>query len=52
MHDAAVLREPEAYSLAYRAWHRSFGLAAARRALAVITVSEFSRGELRLARRP
>jgi glycosyltransferase involved in cell wall biosynthesis len=46
MHDAAVLREPQAYSLAYRAWHRSFGLAAARRALAIITVSEFSRGEL------
>jgi glycosyltransferase involved in cell wall biosynthesis len=46
MHDAAVLREPRAYSRAYRAWHRSFGLAAARRALAVITVSEFSRGEL------
>ncbi len=46
MHDAAVLREPGAYSLAYRAWHRWFGLAAARRALAVITVSEFSRREL------
>jgi glycosyltransferase involved in cell wall biosynthesis len=46
MHDAAVLREPEAYSRAYVVWHRWFGLAAARRALAVITVSEFSRGEL------
>jgi glycosyltransferase involved in cell wall biosynthesis len=46
MHDAAVLREPEAYSRAYVAWHRRFGLAAARRALAVITVSEFSRSEL------
>ena len=46
MHDAAVLREPEAYSRAYVLWHRRFGLAAARRALAVITVSEFSRGEL------
>jgi glycosyltransferase involved in cell wall biosynthesis len=46
MHDAAVLREPDAYSPAYRAWHRSFGLAAARRALAVITVSQFSRREL------
>jgi len=46
MHDAAVLREPEAYSRAYRAWHATAGLAAARRALGVITVSEFSRREL------
>jgi glycosyltransferase involved in cell wall biosynthesis len=46
MHDAAVLRAPEAYSAAYRAWHAGLGLAAARRALAVITVSEFSRREL------
>ena len=46
MHDAAVLREPGAYSAAYRAWHAHFGLACARRALAVVTVSEFSRREL------
>ncbi len=46
MHDAAVLREPEAYSRAYRAWHATAGLASARRALGVITVSEFSRREL------
>lgn len=46
MHDAAVLREPAAYSRAYRLWHRYAGLAAARRAAAVITVSEFSRREL------
>jgi glycosyltransferase involved in cell wall biosynthesis len=46
MHDAAVLREPAAYSRAYRAWHATAGLAAARRALGVITVSEFSRREL------
>jgi glycosyltransferase involved in cell wall biosynthesis len=46
LHDAAVLREPDAYSAAYRAWHRSFGLVAARRALKVATVSEFSRREL------
>jgi glycosyltransferase involved in cell wall biosynthesis len=46
VHDAAVLRQPEAYSRAYRAWHRHFGLTCARRALAVITVSEFSRREL------
>ena len=46
VHDAAVLREPAAYSRAYRVWHTGAGLAAARRALAVITVSEFSRREL------
>ena len=46
VHDAAVLREPTAYSRAYRLWHAGAGLAAARRALAVITVSEFSRREL------
>jgi glycosyltransferase involved in cell wall biosynthesis len=46
VHDAAVLRHPDAYSRAYRFWHARIGLAGARRALAVITVSEFSRGEL------
>jgi glycosyltransferase involved in cell wall biosynthesis len=46
VHDAAVLREPGAYSATYRAWHRSVGLACARRALRVVTVSEFSRREL------
>jgi glycosyltransferase involved in cell wall biosynthesis len=46
MHDAAVLREPEAYSRAYRTWHTLVGVAGARRAVAVITVSEFSRREL------
>ncbi len=46
LHDAAVLRQPEAYSRTYRAWHRGFGVACARRALKVITVSEFSRREL------
>jgi glycosyltransferase involved in cell wall biosynthesis len=46
VHDAAVLREPDAYSWAYRLWHRYAGLAVARRALRVITVSEFSRREL------
>jgi len=46
MHDAAVLREPEAYSRAYRAWHATAGLASARRARGVITVSQFSRREL------
>ncbi len=46
LHDAAVLREPDAYSHAYRLWHRYAGLAVARHAAAVITVSEFSRREL------
>jgi glycosyltransferase involved in cell wall biosynthesis len=46
VHDVAVLREPAAYSAPYRAWHRYLGLAAARRALKVITVSDFSRREL------
>jgi glycosyltransferase involved in cell wall biosynthesis len=46
MHDAAVLRRPEAYSRAYRTWHGQLGLACAKRALRVITVSEFSRREL------
>ncbi|HEY5188700.1 MAG TPA: glycosyltransferase family 1 protein [Solirubrobacteraceae bacterium] len=46
VHDAAVLREPGAYSRAYRMWHRYAGLTCARRALRVITVSEFSRREL------
>ncbi|HEX5192896.1 MAG TPA: glycosyltransferase family 1 protein [Solirubrobacteraceae bacterium] len=46
VHDAAVLRMPGAYSRAYRAWHRRLGTEAARRATAVVTVSEFSRHEL------
>jgi glycosyltransferase involved in cell wall biosynthesis len=46
VHDAAVLRVPAAYSRAYRTWHRWLGIEAARRAQAVVTVSEFSRREL------
>jgi glycosyltransferase involved in cell wall biosynthesis len=46
VHDAAVLRQPAAYSRSYRAWHKEIGLTAARRARAVVTVSEFSRREL------
>jgi glycosyltransferase involved in cell wall biosynthesis len=46
LHDATVLREPEAYSRAYRAWHRTVGIRGARQALMVLTVSEFSRREL------
>jgi glycosyltransferase involved in cell wall biosynthesis len=46
LHDAAVLREPRAYTRTYAAWHRWFGVACARRALLVLTVSDFSRHEL------
>jgi glycosyltransferase involved in cell wall biosynthesis len=46
VHDAATLREPDAFSAAYRRWHGFAEFSAARRARAVITVSEFSRGEL------
>src|SRR4051795_1401075 len=46
IHDAAALREPAWYSRAYVAWQRRVLPAVARRALRVITVSEFSRGEL------
>ncbi len=46
VHDAAVLRTPAAYSRAYSVWHRSVGVASMRRALRVVTVSEFSRSEL------
>jgi glycosyltransferase involved in cell wall biosynthesis len=46
LHDAATWREPGAYSAAYRAWHTVAELGAARRARALVTVSEFSRREL------
>jgi glycosyltransferase involved in cell wall biosynthesis len=46
LHDAAAFREADAFSAAYRAWHRIAELGAARRARALITVSEFSRREL------
>ncbi len=46
VHDAAVLRAPQAYSRAYGLWHRTVGIACARRSLLVLTVSEFSRREL------
>jgi glycosyltransferase involved in cell wall biosynthesis len=46
VHDAAVLRNPGDYSRAYREWHSRVGLACARRASRVVTVSEFSRTEL------
>ena len=46
IHDAAALRHPEWYSAAYAAWQRRVLPALARRALHVVTVSEFSRNEL------
>ncbi len=46
VHDAAALRYPEAYSRAYSAYQRRVLPVLARRARLVITVSEFSRGEL------
>jgi len=46
IHDAAVLRHPAWYSRTYAAWQRWLLPAVARRALHVVTVSEFSRGEL------
>jgi glycosyltransferase involved in cell wall biosynthesis len=46
IHDAAALRHPEWYSPAYAAWQARVLPALARRALHVVTVSEFSRGEL------
>jgi glycosyltransferase involved in cell wall biosynthesis len=46
IHDAAALRYPEAYSNSYVAYQRSLLPALARRARLLVTVSEFSRGEL------
>jgi glycosyltransferase involved in cell wall biosynthesis len=46
IHDAAPLRRPEWYSRAYVAWQRALLPRLARRALHVLTVSEFSRREL------
>jgi glycosyltransferase involved in cell wall biosynthesis len=47
LHDAAPLRNPDWYSPAYAALQRRLMPLIARRAEHVITVSEFSRGELR-----
>ena len=46
IHDAAPFRMPDAYSRGYLAVHHRLGAASARRALAVVTVSEFSKREL------
>ena len=46
IHDAAALREPEWYSRLYVAWQRAVLPAVARRAVHLVTVSQFSRYEL------
>lgn len=46
IHDAAALREPAWYSRAYVAWQRAILPLVARRAMHVVTVSEFSADEL------
>jgi glycosyltransferase involved in cell wall biosynthesis len=46
IHDVAALRHPEWYSRAYAAWQRRILPRLARRARAVITVSEFSRRQI------
>jgi glycosyltransferase involved in cell wall biosynthesis len=46
IHDGAALRHPGWYSPAYAGWQRRVLPALARRALHVVTVSEFSRREL------
>lgn len=46
LHDAAALAHPEWFSKGYAAWHRRVLPMIARRALRVLTISEFSRAEL------
>ena len=46
LHDAAALRHPGWYSPAYAAWQRRLLPVLAARARRIVTVSEFSRGEL------
>jgi glycosyltransferase involved in cell wall biosynthesis len=46
MHDANVFVHPEFFTQAYGRWHRTIRPLLAKRAKALITVSEFSRGEL------
>lgn len=46
IHDAAALRHPEYYAPAYVAWQRAVLPRIARRAVHLITVSEFSRAEI------
>ncbi|KQT10828.1 glycosyltransferase family 4 protein [Ramlibacter sp. Leaf400] len=46
LHDANVFANPQFFTRAYGAWHRTLRPLLARRARALITVSNFSRGEL------
>lgn len=46
LHDANLFEIPEAFSASYRAWHRMLRPALARRAAALLTVSEHSAEEL------
>jgi glycosyltransferase involved in cell wall biosynthesis len=46
IHDVAVLRDPSWYSRAYVSWQRVLLPLLARRALHVVTVSQFSAGEI------
>jgi glycosyltransferase involved in cell wall biosynthesis len=46
IHDASVFAVPEAYSPAFRTWYRTLLPMVGRRSERVITVSQFSRGEL------
>jgi glycosyltransferase involved in cell wall biosynthesis len=46
IHDTAPFVTPQAYTAAYRAYHRALAVPLARRALHVITVSEFSKREI------
>jgi glycosyltransferase involved in cell wall biosynthesis len=46
IHDASVYVVPETYSAAFRVWYRVLFPVLGRRARLILTVSEFSRGEL------
>jgi glycosyltransferase involved in cell wall biosynthesis len=46
IHDASVYAVPEAYSYAFRSWYRVLIPCMGRRAVRIVTGSEFSRGEL------
>ena len=46
IYDASVFAVPSAYSRAFRTWYRTLIPLLGRRALRVITISNFSRGEL------
>jgi glycosyltransferase involved in cell wall biosynthesis len=46
LHDVSVFRHPGTYSRGFRTWYRAMYRVLARRAVRVLTVSEFSAGEL------